>query len=52
MRNAYMILAGKSKRKRPLGRQGRRWEDNIKMDLGELGFEGVDCSHLAQDRGQ
>jgi hypothetical protein len=32
-RNEYRILVGKSKRKRPLGRQRRRWVDNIKMDL-------------------
>jgi hypothetical protein len=36
MRNAYNILVGKSEGKRPLGRPGRRWEDNIRMDLREI----------------
>jgi len=36
--------------KRPLGRPRRRWEDNIKMDLKEVGCEGVDWIELAQDR--
>jgi hypothetical protein len=35
---------------RPLGRPRRRWEDNIKMDLREIGFGDVDWTHLAQDR--
>jgi hypothetical protein len=35
-RNAYTILVGKPKGKRPLGRSSCRWEDNIKMDLGEI----------------
>jgi hypothetical protein len=39
-------------RKRPLGRQRSRWEDNIKMDLKEIGWEGMDWMHLAQDRYQ
>jgi hypothetical protein len=46
-RNAYKILAGKSEGRRPLGRSGRRWEDNIKLDLKEIGREDVDWSHLA-----
>jgi len=37
---------------RPLGRSMRRWEDNIRMDLTEMGWEGVDCIHLAQYRYQ
>jgi hypothetical protein len=37
---------------RELGRQRRRWEDNIRMDIGELGWEGVDRIHLAQERDQ
>jgi hypothetical protein len=41
MRNTYEILVGKPEGKRPLGRPRRGWEDNIKMDLGEIGFEGV-----------
>jgi len=36
--------------KRPLGRPRRRWEDNIKMDLQEVGCEGVEWIELAQDR--
>jgi hypothetical protein len=36
--------------KGPLGRPRRRWEDNIKMDLGEVGFGDVDLIHMAQDR--
>jgi hypothetical protein len=41
MRSAYRILVGKPEGKRPLGRSGRRWEDKIKMDLTEVGVEGV-----------
>jgi hypothetical protein len=41
-RNAYRILAGKPEGKRPLGRSGRRWVDNIKMDLRETGWGGMD----------
>jgi hypothetical protein len=51
-RNAYMILVGKPEGKRPLGRQRRRWVDNIKMDLGEIGWDGRDWIELAQDRDQ
>jgi hypothetical protein len=40
MRNAYKVLVGKPEGKRPLGRTVRRWEDNIKMDLMEIGGEG------------
>jgi hypothetical protein len=36
--------------KRPLGRPSRRWEDNIRMDLKEIGMENVDWIHLAHDR--
>jgi hypothetical protein len=43
-------LVGKPEGKRPLGRPRRRWVDNIKMDLGEVGLDGVDCIDLAQDR--
>jgi len=50
MRNAYNILVGKRERKRPLGRPGHRLEDNIRMNLREIGWEGVDWIHLAQDR--
>jgi hypothetical protein len=38
--------------KRPLGRLRRRWVDNIKMDLGEIGWDGMDWIDLAQDRDQ
>jgi hypothetical protein len=41
-RNAYRILVGKQKRKRPLGRPRRSWVDNIKMDLREIGWDGID----------
>jgi hypothetical protein len=52
MKNTYKILAGKPERKRPLGRPQRRWEDNIRMDVRETGWKGVDPMHLAQDRAQ
>jgi hypothetical protein len=52
MRNAYQILVGNPKGKRPHGRPGRRWEDNIRMDLREIGWEGVDWMRLAQGRNQ
>jgi hypothetical protein len=48
-RNAYRILVGKPKGKRPLGRPRLRWVDNIKLDLREIGWDGVDCIDLAQD---
>jgi hypothetical protein len=41
-RNAYRILVGKPERKRPLGRPRRRWVDNIKMDLREMEWYGLD----------
>jgi hypothetical protein len=50
MRNAYTILIRKLEGKRPLGRPRRRWEDNMRMDLKEIGWVGVDWIHLAQDR--
>jgi hypothetical protein len=46
----YNILVGRHEGRRPLGRPGRRWEDNIKMDLREIGFGVVDWIHLVQDR--
>jgi hypothetical protein len=52
MRNAYKILVGKPGTKRPLGGSRRRWENNIRMDLREIGWEGVDWMHLAEDRDQ
>jgi hypothetical protein len=50
--NAYRILVGKPEGKRPLGRPRRMWEDNIKMDLREIGWGGMDWINLAQDRDQ
>jgi hypothetical protein len=50
VRGAYNILVGRPKGRRPLGRPRRRWEDNIKMDLWEIGFGDVDWIDLAQDR--
>jgi hypothetical protein len=41
-RNAYTIFVGKPERKRPLGRRRRRWVDNIKIDLREIGWDGLD----------
>jgi hypothetical protein len=48
-RNAYRLLVGKLEGKRPLGRPRRRWVDNIRMDLGEVGWGDVDWIGLAQD---
>jgi len=49
-RGVYRVLRGKSEGKRPLGRPKPRWEDNIKMDLQEVGCGGMDWIDLAQDR--
>jgi hypothetical protein len=49
-RGVYRVLVGRPEGKRPLGRPSRRWEDNIKMDLGEIGIEGANWIQLAQDR--
>jgi hypothetical protein len=46
----YNIFVGRPEGRRPLGRPRRRWEDNIKIDLREIGFGVVDWIHLAQDR--
>jgi hypothetical protein len=51
-RNAYRILVGKPEGKRSLGRPRRRWVDNIKMDLTETGWDGVDWMGMGQDRDQ
>jgi hypothetical protein len=48
MRNAYKILVGKPEGKRPLGRHRRRWDDNTRVDLREIVWEGMDWTHLAQ----
>jgi hypothetical protein len=45
-------MVGKPEGMRLLGRPRHRWEDNIKMDLREIGWEGVNWMHLAQDRDQ
>jgi transcription termination factor 2 len=49
-RNARRLLVGKPEEKRPLGRPRRRWMDNIRMDLEEVGWSDVDWIGLAQDR--
>ncbi|KAJ4444208.1 hypothetical protein ANN_05999 [Periplaneta americana] len=51
-RNAYRVLVGRPEGKIPLGRPRRRWEDNIKMDLREVGYDGRDWINLAQNRDQ
>jgi hypothetical protein len=51
-RNAYRILVGKPEGKRPLGRPRSRWVNNIKMDLREIGRDGMDWIDLAQVRDQ
>jgi hypothetical protein len=50
VRGAYNILVGRAEGRRPLRRPRRRWEDNIKMDLRDIGFGDVDLIHWAQDR--
>jgi hypothetical protein len=49
-RGAYRALVGKPEGGRPLGKPRHRWEDNIKMDLREVGWGGTDWTNLAQDR--
>jgi hypothetical protein len=49
MTNAFNILVGKHEGKRPLGRPRYRWEDNVKMDLKEVGLKDVDWIHVVQD---
>jgi hypothetical protein len=51
MLNAYRNLVGKAEGKRTLGRPSRTWEDNIKIDLNEIG-RGMDLIHLVEDRDQ
>jgi hypothetical protein len=50
VRCVYRILVGRPEGKRPLGRSRRRWEDNIKVDLKEIGIDGANWIRLAQDR--
>ena len=49
-RQVRRVLVGKPEGKKPLGRPRHRWEDNIKMNLQEVGFGGMDWIQLAQDR--
>jgi hypothetical protein len=49
-RGMYRVCVGKPKGKRPVGRPRHRWEDNIKIDLQEVGCGGMDWIRLAQDR--
>jgi len=49
-RGVYRVVVGKPEGKRPLGRPRRRWEDNIKMDLQEVGWGCEDWMELAEDR--
>ena len=49
-RGVYRVLVGKPEGKRPLGRPRRRWEDNIRLDLQEVGLGYEDWTGLAQDR--
>jgi hypothetical protein len=51
-RGVCRVLVGRPEGKKPLGRPRRRWEDNIKMDLREIGIDGVNWIQLAQDRVQ
>jgi hypothetical protein len=51
-RGVYRVLVGRPEYKRPLGRPRRRWEDNVKMGLREIGIDGANWIRLAQDRVQ
>jgi hypothetical protein len=51
-RGVYKVLVGRPKWKRPLGRPRRRWEDNIRLDLREIGIDGVNWIQLTQNRVQ
>jgi hypothetical protein len=51
-RGVYRVLVGRPEGKRPLRRPRRRWEDNIKIDLREIGIDGANWILLAQDRVQ
>jgi hypothetical protein len=50
MRNAYKVLVVNAEGKRPLRRPSLIWKDNIKIDIREIGMEGVDWIHLSQGR--
>ena len=49
-RGAYRVLVGRPEARRPLGRPSLRWDDNIKMDLQDVGWRGVDWIAVAEDR--
>jgi hypothetical protein len=49
-RNVHRLLVGKPQEKRLIGRQRRRWIDNIKVDLAEMGWDGLAWTDLTQDR--
>ena len=51
-RNTYRVLVGKPRRKSPLGRPRRIWEENIKIDLREVGCNPCDCIDLSEERDQ
>jgi hypothetical protein len=51
-RNVYRVFIGKPEGKRPLGRLRRRWEDEIRMDVREIGWGNVHWIQLTQDRGR
>jgi hypothetical protein len=51
-RGVYRVLVGRPGKKRPLGRPRRRWEDNMKLDLREIGIDGANWIRLAKDRVQ
>jgi hypothetical protein len=51
-KGVYRVLVGRPKGKRPLGRHRHRWENNIKLDLREIGIDGVNWIQMAQDRVQ
>jgi hypothetical protein len=51
VKGAYNIFVGRPEGRRPLGRPRRRWENNIKTDLGKIAFGDVDWICLAQDSG-
>jgi hypothetical protein len=51
-RGVYRVLVGRPEGRRPLGRPRRRWEDNIKLDLKEIGIDGANWIQLAQNRVQ
>jgi hypothetical protein len=52
MESAYKNLVGKPEGKRPLGSSRHRWEDNVRMNFGEMCWYGVEWMHLVQIRGQ